>query len=73
MAKWNARAFVSATFDFEIEAETEGEVEARVKQYLKFVQGGKLEGRDVQVKTRGEDACTNIFLSVDEVEDIYEL
>lgn len=73
MAKWNARAFVNATFDFEIEAEAEGEVEAKVKQYLKFVQGGKAEGQDVSVKTRGADVCTNIFLDVDEVADVYEL
>ena len=73
MLKWNARAFVNATFDFEIEAEAEGEVEAKVQQYLKFVQGGKSEGQDVSVKTRGADACTNIFLTVDEIADVYEL
>lgn len=73
MAKWNARAFVNVTFDFEIEADTEQEVERRVKQYLKFVNGGKPETQALSLKTKDEDELTGLFIDVDEVTDIYDL
>ncbi len=71
--KWNARASVNATFDFEIEADTEQEATLRVREYLRFVQGGKPETQAVSVKTKAGDECTGIFLDTDEVVDVYDL
>ncbi len=71
--KWNARAFVNATFDFEIEADTELEATRRVRHYLAFVNGGKPQGQSVSVTLKDGDTCTGMFLAVDEVTDVYDL
>ena len=71
--KWNARVEVSATFDFEIEADTEQQVKSRVREYLAFAQGGKPEGQAISIKTQPEDECTGIFLDIGDICDVYDL
>lgn len=71
--KWNARAFTNVTFDFEIEAKSEGEVEAKVNKYLKYIQYGKLEKQRISVKVDKGDELTAIFVMENEIEDVYEL
>ncbi len=71
--KWNARAFINATIDFEIEADTEAEVKQRVREYLKFVNGGKPQEQKLSVETKDGDECTGIFLDIDDVTDVYDI
>ena len=71
--KWNARVFTNVTFDFEIEADTENEVKARIEKYLGYVSGGKPEGQSLSVKTKADDELTGIFVQEAEIEDVYEL
>ena len=71
--KWNARVFTNATFDFEIEADTQEQVESRINEYLKYVSGGKPEGQAISVKTKPGDELTGIFIADTEIEDVYEL
>ncbi len=73
MAKWNARAFVTATIDFEIEADDPDQVESRVNEYLKHVSGGKPGGQALSVKVQKGDENTGIFIMEAEIEDVYEL
>lgn len=71
--KFNARAFCNVTFDFEIEAEDDYTAERKVKQYLKFVQGGKIDKQNINLNVNDEDDVTNIFIMDTEVEDVYEI
>ena len=71
--KWNARVMVNTTFDFEIEAETEEDVRFRVREYLAFAQGGDPEAQPLSIATKSEDKCTGIFISIDEICDVYDL
>ena len=71
--KWNARVRTNVTFDFEIEADTEAEVEAQINKYLRYVSGGKPEGQLLSVKTKTDDELTGIFVMEAEIEDVYEL
>ncbi len=71
--KWNARVDISATLDFEIEAENEDEVNAQIEYYLKFVGGGKAEGQCLTVKTNPCDNLTHVFVMEKEINDVYEL
>ena len=73
MAKWNARAFVTVTIDFEIEADDPDQAESRVEEYLKHIQGGKPAGQTLSVKVQEGDENTGIFIMEAEVEDVYEL
>jgi len=71
--KFNARAFTHITFDFEIEAESEQEVEEMVTQHLKYVAGGKLDDQKITINTDDSTELTNIFVMEVEIEDVYEL
>ncbi len=71
--KWNARVFTEITFDFEIEAETEEDVEESINKYLPYMKGGKLEKQPVSVRVGSNDKLTNIFIEIKEIEDCYEL
>ena len=71
--KWNAKVFTDATFDFEIEADTEEEVKSRLEQYLEYVPGGEPKGHAISVKTKPGDTLTGLFIMRTEIEDVYEL
>ncbi len=71
--KWNARVFTNITFDFEIEADTEQEVESRIRKYLASAHGGEPEDQALSVKTSPEDQLTGLFVNIDEITDVYDL
>ena len=70
--KFNARAFTSITFDFDIEAKDEHEAESKVKKYLKYVQYGKLETQKISIDVDADDTLRSCFVMEIEVEDVYE-
>ena len=71
--KWYARVETEVTFDFEIEANSEEEVEAKIHKYLPFIEGGKLKKQPITVKVGKDDKLTNIFVMGTEIEDAFEL
>ena len=72
---WNARVEANITFDFEIEADTEDEVRARIKdKYLEYIGGGEAKGQNLTIRNmQPNDALTNIFVMETDIEDVYEL
>jgi len=71
MAKmWNARVFAQVTFDFEIEADSESQVETAIKNYLPYIEYGKLGGKGkldtqpISVKVDDGDEVTAIFVTI---------
>jgi hypothetical protein len=73
VVKWNARVFAQMTLDFEIEAQNEKEVEAKINMYLPYIEYGKLEKQPLTVKVGNGDKLTNVFIMEKEIEDVYEL
>jgi hypothetical protein len=73
MAKFEVRAGVQMTMDFEVTAQTEGEAEIKVKEYLRHVPGGKLDGQRISLETDGDDKLTHCFVMDCECDDVNEI
>lgn len=73
MAKFEIRASVNMTVDFDITAEDETSAERKVENYLKYVSGGKLDNQVISVKTEKDDLLTHLFVMECEIEDCNEL
>jgi len=69
---WTARASTKITFDFEIEAETKSEVYDRIREYLPYIEHGKLKNQPVSVKVKPEDKLNAVFVMDIKTEDVYE-
>ena len=70
--KFEVRASVEMTVDFEIEADSESEAKQKAKDYLPYIDCGRLEDQPVTVKTNAGDDLTNLFIMGVEIEDCNE-
>lgn len=72
--KYEIRASVQMTVGFTIEAEDDFEAEERVKrEYLKYVEGGRLDNQAISIKTRKGDTFDNCWIMECNIEDCNEV
>lgn len=67
---YEIRAEINATLDFKITALNEWEARKRVGNYLRHVDGGKLDKQAISVKCKDGDQLTNLFVMDCEIQDV---
>jgi len=70
---YEVRVSVEMTVDFKIEADSDCQVRTAVKNYLPYIENGKLEKQPISIKVDDNDEVTNIFVLEARVEDLNEL
>lgn len=72
MSKFEVRARTEITFDFVINADDADDAEQEVKNYLRYVDGGKIDGQGISVRVADDDKLTHCFVMDIEVCDVNE-
>jgi hypothetical protein len=73
MPKFDIRVSVEMTLDFEVVAEDEFVARDKIDEYLKHVQGGKIDEQRLSIKTDDGDKLTNCFIMEAQIEDVNEI
>lgn len=60
------------TFDFSVEAEDEHEAERKIREYVKYVDGGKLDQQKIRMDLPDGDKLTHCFFMDNDICDVQE-
>jgi len=72
--KFEVRAEVNMTLDFEVMAEDEHDARWRVQDYLPYVNGGKIEKQRIRlIRLKPKDRLTHCFVMDCVVDDVNEV
>jgi hypothetical protein len=71
--QYQIRADVNMTVDFDITANTEADAKCKLRHYLRYVEGGKVEEQDISVKCKKGDGMTNCFIMDVTIDDCNEV
>ena len=70
---YEVQANIQATVNFEIGTNDPDQAEVIVKEYLKYVQYGKLQKHGLNIQTKASDKLTSLFIMDCEIEDVNEV